>query len=83
MLDGMQRCDLVAKTVENDKRKEHCYVPAVDTSYLTLSYIINKLESMGDLKKHEAEVLHQIKVNYLQLEEAMSASSANKNILDF
>lgn len=83
LLDGMQRCDLVAKTVENDKRKEYCYVPAVDTSYLTLSYIINKLESMGDLKKHEAEVLHQIKVNYLQLEEAMSASSANKNILDF
>ena len=83
LLDTMQRCDLVAKTIEHDKSKEFCYVPAVDTSFLTMGYIINKLESLGELKKHESDTLHQIKVHYIELENAMNKSSANKNILEF
>jgi membrane protein len=83
LLDNMQRCDLVAKTIEHDKSKEFCYVPAVDTSFLTMGYIINKLESLGELKKHESDTLHQIKVHYIELENAMNKSSANKNILEF
>lgn len=83
LLDTMQQCDLVAKTVENTKNKEFCYVPAVDISYLKIAYVINKLESSGDLKKHSSEVLHQIKLCYLGLERAMDADVQNKNIADF
>lgn len=83
LLDSMQKCDLVAKTVEHDKSKEFCYVPAVDTGYLTMSYIINKLESLGELKKHDSELLHRIKMEYIGLEDAMNNTSSNKNILEF
>lgn len=83
LLTVMQKCNLVVKTSEQEKNKENCYVPAVDISKLTLSFIINRLESMGELKKHESEILHQIKINYIKLEEAMELSNANKNILDF
>lgn len=83
LLDNMQQCNLVAKTVEHEKSREYCYVPALDLSMLSMGFIINKLESLGELKKHPGDVMHQIKVNYIQLEEAMNASSANKNILEF
>lgn len=83
LLDSMQQCNLVAKTVENEKSREYCYVPALDIAMLNMGFIINRLESLGELKKHPGEIMHQIKVNYIKLEEAMNASSANKNILDF
>jgi len=83
LLSTMQKCDLVAKTVEEGKNKEYCYVPALDLQYLKVGFIINKLESIGQLKKHESVVLHQIKLTYIELEDAMNQSSANKHILEF
>jgi membrane protein len=83
LLSNMQKCDLLAKTVEEGKNKEYCYVPALDLQYLKVGFIINKIESMGQLKKHDGEVLHQIKLTYIALEDAMNQSSANKHILEF
>lgn len=84
LLNNLQKADLVAQTIEHEKSKEYCYVPAVDTSYLTLGYIINKLESYGELKKHEedGQVMLNMKRHYIALEEAMNNASSNKNILD-
>jgi membrane protein len=86
LLDNMQKADLVAQTVEKEQVQEYCYVPALDMQFLTVGFIIGKLESLGDLGSHnaeEGEVFHKIKVNYLELEQAMNESTANKHILDF
>lgn len=83
LLNTMQKCDLLAKTVEEGKNKEYCYLPALDLQYLKVGFIINKLESIGQLKKHDSTVLHQIKLTYIELEDAMNQSSANKHILEF
>lgn len=83
LLSTMQKCDLLAKTIEEGKNKDYCYVPALDLQYLRVGFIINKIESLGQLKKHEGEVLHQIKLTYIALEDAMNQSSENKHILEF
>lgn len=86
LLGNMQQAGLVAQTVEQEGVLEYSYVPAIDMQYLTVSYIINKLESLGELGSNpgeDGEVFHRIKVNYLELEEALNASAANKHILDF
>ncbi|MES2689981.1 MAG: YihY/virulence factor BrkB family protein [Bacteroidota bacterium] len=86
LLNNMQQADLVAQTVEKEGVKEYCFVPALDIQFLTVGFIINKLESLGELSKHdgdEAELFHRIKVNYIELERAINNSEANKHILDF
>ena len=82
VLQALQKCGLVVKTVEIDKNKDFGYAPALDINFLKVSFIINKLESEGELKWHESELMHTIKVNYLGLEDAMNESSSNKNILE-
>ncbi len=82
ILQSLQQCGLVAKTVELDKNKDFGYTPALDVGFLKISYIINKLESEGELKRHENAMMHNIKVSYLGLEDAMNDSESNKNILD-
>jgi hypothetical protein len=79
----MQKCDLLAKTIEEGKTKDYCYVPALDLQYFRVRFIINKIERMGQLNKHEGETLHQIKLTYIALEDAMNQSSENKHILEF
>jgi len=84
-LSQLQSAGLVTSTVLNEKTKEYSYVPALDIALLNLGFIINKLESDGELKKHEGgddDLFYQIKLHYLKLEEAINKSSANKNILD-
>ena len=83
LVEVMLKCDLIAETIE-EYNQEHCFVPALDTSHLTLGFIINKLESIGHYKRiGNSEVLHLIKVKYNDLEQAMNNSESNKNILDF
>jgi hypothetical protein len=83
LVENMQKCDLIAETIEGPN-KDHGYVPALDISHLTMSFVINKLESYGSLKRiGNTDVLHQIKVHYNDLEAAMHESSSNKNITDF
>lgn len=83
LIENMLKCDLIAETIEEYKN-EHCFVPALDVEYLRLGFIINKLESLGQLKRTgNSEILHQIKIKYNDLEQAMNDSESNKNILDF
>lgn len=83
LLENMLRCDLVAETIE-EYRTEHCYVPAMDIAHLNLAFIINKLESQGQLKRlGNSDTLHEIKTKYNDLEQAMINSKSNRNIADF
>ncbi len=83
LIENMVKCDLIAETIETNK-VDHCYIPSLDISYLNLGFIINKLESLGDLKRSgNSDTLHLIKVKYNDLEYAMNASESNKNITDF
>ncbi len=83
LIENMVKCDLIAETIEANK-VEHYFIPGLDISYLNLGFIINKLESLGELKRTgNGETFHQIKVKYNDLEHAMNASESNKNITDF
>jgi membrane protein len=85
LLDQMQEADLVAQTVIKKDESEYSYVPAMDLRYYNMSFVISKLENLGELSKHEgeeAELFHRIKVNYIELERAMDTSQSNKHILD-
>lgn len=84
LLVTMQKANLVVQTLKNEKSKEYSYLPAVDVSHLSISFIINKLESVGELKRlgKNDKLIHHIKVKYLALEAAMDNAPDNKNILD-
>jgi membrane protein len=83
LIDNMIKSDLISETIEENK-VEHSYVPGLDISHLSIGFIINKLESLGDLKRTgSSETLHLIKVKYNDLEHAMNSSNSNLNIVDF
>lgn len=82
LLENMVRCGLIAETVDG---KEHGFVPALDIAYLDIRFVIDKLESLGEAR-HTAEVqesFNHIEARYEEMEAAMQASSANRNITDF
>jgi membrane protein len=66
------------------KTKDAVYTPAVDLELMTIGFVIAKLNGLGELKKSHsnAEAYHRIKTLYNEMEDAMYASTANKNIAD-
>ncbi len=82
VLQNAMKAKLVVESVEF-KTKDPIYTPAVDVSKLTIGFIINKLNGLGDLRRaSSAESYHQLKQLYNEMEDAMYASPANKNIVD-
>ncbi|MFI5221509.1 MAG: YhjD/YihY/BrkB family envelope integrity protein [Bacteroidia bacterium] len=83
LLEKLMKSGLLTETIDPGKI-EHTFVPAMNISHFTIGFIINKLESDGEYsRKSSSDILHHIKVKYLDLENAMLASSSNKNIVEF
>jgi membrane protein len=66
------------------KTKEGVFTPAIDSSRLTMGYIIARIEGLGELKRSSqtSEAYQHIKSLYNQMEDDMYKSSANKHIAD-
>jgi membrane protein len=81
LLHEMQECQLVATTLHDGVV---CYLPASDIAQYNMGFVINKLESSGNLRKVESadDTFFRIKSVYSELERAMINAPANKNILD-
>lgn len=79
----LQRCGLVAQSY-NEFTKETGYIPAVDLSFLSIGYIIERIESVGADKviTHPDEIYDRIVRHYDGMEEAMISSPHNRHILD-
>ncbi|MCU0422589.1 MAG: YihY/virulence factor BrkB family protein [Bacteroidia bacterium] len=80
----LQDAELVVPAQLNTKTKEYSFVPALDPKFFTISFVINKLENIGELKKINDPdgAFHRLKAQYIHLEKAMEESSSNKHILD-
>ncbi len=83
LLQQLMRAKLVAETTET-KGRESTYLPAMDISRLNMAFVINKMESVGEMKTGGAgdHELHRIKELYNELEKAMFNSPANRNITE-
>jgi membrane protein len=83
VIQNTTKAGLVLESIDA-KNKETVYAPAMDISKLTIGFILSKLNGLGELKKSSVNLheYHEIKTLYNQMEDAMYASSANKNIVD-
>ena len=77
------KAKLIVESVET-RSKDAVYTPAVDVAKLTIGFIVTKLNGMGELKRgvSTAASYQQLKHYYNEMEDAMYASPANKNIVD-
>jgi membrane protein len=77
------KAKLVVESVDR-QTKDAVYTPAIDAAKLNIAFIIQKLNSAGELKRADkpSEDLLKIKQYYNELELAMQHSSANKHIVD-
>jgi DNA-binding IscR family transcriptional regulator len=84
ILDNCIKSGLVVESVTDTKNKEGLFSPAMDLSMLTMGFIIQKIEGLGELRRSEitAQEFQLIKQYYNDMEEAMFASPSNKNIAD-
>jgi membrane protein len=82
----VQQCIKAGLIVEsvNGKTKDTVYTPALDVNSMSIGFVLAKLNGLGELKKSnsQAEAYHRIKILYNEMEDAMYASEANKNIAD-
>jgi membrane protein len=83
VLDNAIKANLVVEAL-NPKTKDTLFTPAVDIAKLTMSYIIQKLNSVGEMKRGTItdESFQKIKTYYNELEVAMHQSPSNKHIID-
>lgn len=82
ILQNAMKAKLIVESIE-PKTKDAVYTPAVDIAKLTIGYIVSKLNGLGELKRVSASPsYHQLKQYYNDMEDAMYASPANKNIVD-
>ena len=82
VLQNSMKAKLVVESID-PQTKDTMYTPAVDVAKLTIGFIIHKLNGLGELRRSSsAESYHQLKHLYNEMEDAMYASPANKNIVD-
>jgi membrane protein len=83
VLQNMMKAKLIIESVE-PRSKDSVYTPGVDIAKLTIGFIVGKLNGLGELKRgvSATESYQQIKHLYNEMEDAMYASPANKNIVD-
>lgn len=83
VLDNAIRANLVIEST-HIKSKELVFTPGVEIAKLSIAYIIQKLESIGELKRQAQtqESFQKIKQYYNELEHEMLRSPSNKNIVD-
>jgi membrane protein len=82
VVQNSMKAKLVVESID-PQTKDTIYTPAVDVAKLTIGFIIHKLNGLGELRRSSsAESYHQLKHLYNEMEDAMCASPANKNIVD-
>ena len=81
LLHQLVRAKLIAESVEG-KNKDAVYLPAIDIARLNIAFVVNKLESIGELRVSDSDTLTKIKHLYNDLELATFNSASNKNITE-
>jgi hypothetical protein len=66
------------------KLKEGSFSPGMDIALMDIGFILKKLNGLGELKRSDTttQEFQQIKAYYNDLEDIVSKSSSNKNIVD-
>jgi membrane protein len=82
VLQNSMKARLIVESAEVQS-KDMVYTPAMDVAKLDIGFIVSKLNGLGELKRlSSATAYHKIKHLYNEMEAAMYASAANKNIVD-
>jgi membrane protein len=83
ILDNCIKAGLAVESMDT-KLKEGSFSPGMDIALMDIGFILKKLNGLGELKRSDTttQEFQQIKAYYNDLEDVVSKSSSNKNIVD-